>query len=388
MDLIRAPFAGVLESGMHTLVLLIAIRVFHPDPFFKALIPASISVGLMVSPFVLSGASHFRIKATGMASVCWITSGSLMLCASFAGSFPVFLASITPSMFAFAFIPTFMIFAYANNYSASQRGQRIGVFFMVSSSAAVLFSYLAGDLLDFDLNRFRWILRGIALAAFLSAICGFFMPSPLIEAKHNDAPLQNISLAWKDRLFGGMLASWMFIGFANLMTIPLRVEFLANPRYGLNFSNTEITVLVVVIPAVFRILSVRIWGYLFDRVNLLILRSVLNGMFLVSIFMFFNSREFIPMVIAMAITGSAHGGGNIAWNLWVTKIAPPEKTAAYMSVHTATTGIRGLLSPFLGFAAISLLGPIVTAFIASSLAAISIFINMPLVRHPRLKQSF
>lgn len=373
---------------MHTLVLLIAIRVFDPSPFFKAWIPASLSVGLLLSPFMLSAGSRLRMRATRIASIFWVLTGFWLFGASFAQGFRSFLSMLTPAMFVFAFVPTFMIFAYANNYTAQQRGQRIGVFFMISSSAAVLFSFAAGEWLDFDLERFRWILRGIAGAAFASAICAFFMPSPPVGSKHHGSPLQNISLIWRDRLFGGMLASWMFIGFANLMTIPLRVEYLASPSYGLNLSNAEITVLVVVIPSICRILSTRIWGYFFDRVNMLVLRSILNAMFLVSIFMFFNSDAFVPMAIAMAITGVAHGGGNIAWSLWVTKIAPPEKSASYMSVHTATTGIRGLLSPFLGFAAITLMGPSLTALLASVLAGISILINLPLTRHPRLKSSF
>ncbi|MEZ5302399.1 MAG: hypothetical protein R3F11_17460 [Verrucomicrobiales bacterium] len=43
------------------------------------------------------------------------------------------------------------------------------------------------------------------------------------------------------------------------------------------------------------------------------------------------------------------GGGNIAWSLWVTKLAPADRVAEYMSVHTFTTGLRGMAAPFLGF---------------------------------------
>lgn len=371
-----------------TLLLLIAIRVYDPEPFFKALIPASVAIGLLLSPFVLSAASKFPIKATSVASLFFVCSSVLIIVASTRESFAGFLLWLSPAMLAYALVPTFMIFAYANNYNSRQRGQRIGVFFMISSTAAVLFSFNSGNWLDQDIARYRWVMLWIAAAGIVSAFCTFQMPTPTVEAKHNASPFENISLIWKDPLFGGMLASWMFIGFANLMTIPLRVEYLATANYGVDATNTEITILLVVIPSVCRIISTRIWGFLFDRVNLLILRSVLNAMFLFSIFMFFNTKTFWPMAVAMAITGLAHGGGNIAWNLWVTKIAPPEKSAAYMSVHTASTGIRGLASPFLGFAAIAYWGPSLTALFASALAAISIMINLPLTRDPRLKDSF
>lgn len=387
-DLARSPFAGILESGMHTFALLIAIRVFNPEPVFKAMIPASISIGLIVSPFVLSFVSRYKIRATRLASICWVVSGLFMLLASLGNSFPTFFAALTPAMFAYALIPTFMIFAYANNYTANQRGQRIAVFFVISSISSGTFAYLTGKLLDLDIENYKWTLCAMAIAAFGSATCGFFMPSPMIEARHNASPWKNISLCWKDKLFGWMLGSWMFIGFANLMTIPLRVEYLTSSAYGIEASNGQITLLLIVIPSICRIISTRIWGYLFDRVNLLILRSVLNSMFLVSIFIFFQTKDPILLGSAMVVMGLAHGGGNIAWNLWVTKIATPEKTAAYMSVHTASTGIRGLLSPFLGFMAISYFGPTGTSLIASSLAFISILINLPLIRDKRLKNAY
>ena len=381
----RAPFAGILESAMQTFVLLIAIRVFQPEPFFRAMIPASVSIGLLASPFVLSWASRYEIRAGRMAALCWIACGLLMFLASCSPVFPGFLLALSPSMFCFALVPTFMIFIYANNYRSHQRGQRIAVFFIISSLSGGIFAYVTGQALDLDIHLYRWMMWIFCGAAFGSAVCGFFMPSPVVEARHNASPWDNISLCWKDKLFGWMLGSWMLIGFANLMTIPLRVEYLASPRYGVMASNRDITLVLVVIPLVCRILSTRIWGFLFDRINILVLRSILNAMFMVSIFLFFRTDKFHLLATAMAIAGLAQGGGNIAWNLWVTKIATPEKTAAYMSVHTASTGIRGLLSPFLGFLAIYYLGPHLTGGIAASFALFSILINLPLIGDRRLR---
>jgi predicted MFS family arabinose efflux permease len=384
LDLARSPFAGILESTFHTLILLIAIRVYDPNPIFKAIIPASISLGLLLSPVVLSLTAKVPVRATRWASMFWGGTAVLLLIASTTNTFATYFAAITPAMFCYAMIPTFMIFAYAKNYTANQRGQRIAVFFVVSSIAAAFFGFGAGKWLDASLEHFQWILFGAALGAGMSSVCGFFMPSEVIEPRHSASLKDNISLIWKDKLFGGMLASWMFIGFANLPMIPLRVEYLASDKYGVDFTNEDITTILIIIPSVCRILSTRIWGYLFDRVNLLTLRSVLNSMFLVSIFAFFHTTSFTTMAVAMAIMGLAHGGGNIAWSLWVTKIAPPEKTAAYMSIHTASTGVRGLLSPFLGFAAISFFGPATTSLIACSLAFISILMHIPMIKDPRL----
>jgi len=39
----------------------------------------------------------------------------------------------------------------------------------------------------------------------------------------------------------------------------------------------------------------------------------------------------------------------VAWSLWVTKFAAPERVADYMSVHTFCTGLRGVLAPVVAF---------------------------------------
>jgi len=369
---------------MHTFVLLIAIRAFEPGPVYKAIIPAAVSIGLLASPLALSMASRIKLRATRFASVFWMLAAVMLWMASFSQDFQGFLVFIIISLVVYALNPTFMIFAYSSNYTSKQRGQRIGTFFVISSLVSGTFAYYAGQALDLDFSLYPWILRTIAVASFASAIFAYFVPSEQVENRHNASPLKSWSLLWDDRLFGWIILSWMCIGIANLMTIPLRVEYMARDAYGVIATNKEITITLVLIPSICRILSTRIWGYLFDHMNLLALRSILNGLFLISIVLFFVTTDLVVMAIAMGIQGIAHGGGNIAWNLWVTKIATPEKTPAYMSIHTATTGIRGLLSPFLGFFVITQFGPVTAGIAASVLAFVSIVINLPLMRDPRL----
>ena len=52
----------------------------------------------------------------------------------------------------------------------------------------------------------------------------------------------------------------------------------------------------------------------------------------------------------MALTGLSLAGGNVAWALFVTKLAPEHAVAEYMSVHTFLTGIRGVAAPFIAYA--------------------------------------
>ncbi|NDF01570.1 MAG: hypothetical protein EB034_25395, partial [Verrucomicrobia bacterium] len=48
------------------------------------------------------------------------------------------------------------------------------------------------------------------------------------------------------------------------------------------------------------------------------------------------------MALGAVIFGVSNAGGDVAWSLWVTKFAPPERVADYMSVHTFFTGVRGV----------------------------------------------
>jgi hypothetical protein len=59
--------------------------------------------------------------------------------------------------------------------------------------------------------------------------------------------------------------------------------------------------------------------------------------------------------IAALIFGLSNSGGDVAWNLWVTKFAPPGLVPDYMAVHTFFTGLRGLAAPIVAFALLDIL---------------------------------
>jgi MFS family permease len=141
----------------------------------------------------------------------------------------------------------------------------------------------------------------------------------------------------------------MLMGLANLMMIPLRVEYLANPKYGQALTAAGIALLVGVIPNLARLVLSPIWGYLFDRMNFFALRVTLNAGFAIGIMSFFFSNSLPGFVAAAIVLGISNAGGDVAWSLWVTKFAPPQRVADYMSVHTFFTGVRGVIAPMLAF---------------------------------------
>jgi predicted MFS family arabinose efflux permease len=185
----------------------------------------------------------------------------------------------------------------------------------------------------------------------------------------------------KDRLFGWMLLSWMLLGFGNLMTLPLRTEYMANPRFGINATNQEILFITGAVPLIFRLMASRALGKLFDRWNLVTLRLFLNSLFLVSVLIFFNTRNLWLLGLSMAFLGTAMAGGKITWSLWVTKLAPSGQASAYMSIHMLSTGLRGSIAPFVGFALIEGMPPRDVSFIGIGLMLISTLMFLPARPH-------
>ena len=72
----------------------------------------------------------------------------------------------------------------------------------------------------------------------------------------------------------------MLIGFANLATIPLRVDWLADADHGLNYDATTVLWLTLIVPGICSMLSAPLWGRLYDRINFIILRIFGKQLFL------------------------------------------------------------------------------------------------------------
>jgi MFS family permease len=142
-----------------------------------------------------------------------------------------------------------------------------------------------------------------------------------------------------------------------------------------------IALLVGVVPNVARFLLNPLWGWLFDRMNFFVLRITLNVGFLLGILIFFTSGSIPGIVVGAVFYGIAHGGGDVAWSLWVTKFAPPARVADYMSVHTFFTGVRGVIAPLVAFQLVLVLPVDIMACISGGLIVIGTLILLPEIRY-------
>jgi MFS family permease len=164
-------------------------------------------------------------------------------------------------------------------------------------------------------------------------------------------PLTALRHVKEDRVFRWTLVSWMLLGFANLAMFPLRTEYLASDpsKHGLGLAPDQVSLYTAVIPNLARLVFNPIWGPLFDRMNFFKLRIILNTGFMLGFLSFFTGNGTLGLVIGAILFGISNAGADVVWNLWVTKIATPEKTAEYMAVHSFLTGVRGVIAPVLAF---------------------------------------
>jgi predicted MFS family arabinose efflux permease len=368
----------VLETGWQVFALLLAVRVFQASPEIKASIAAAGALGLLLGPLSLFAITRLQFPVARAGAMFLLATAFFLFLASFSSSLWWFVAAMILSALMFSQHTPLMVHIYSANYSAKSRGSLLSNSIVLSVLSAALFSYLGGQLLDFDLGYYPLLLGTMAGAAAVASLAMGKMPSTPLPESASRNPLASISYAWKDRIFGLMLTVWMLMGLGNLITIPLRVEYMANPRFEVNASNAEITLAIAVIPYIARLLTTHLWGFLFDRLNFVIVRTLLNACFLVSIVLFFNTKSLWILGLAGVFFGVAGAGGNIAWNLWVTKLAPPERVASYMSVHTFTTGLRGVAAPFIGFYLITHFTPAFSAWLSAGLIVLSIILLVPM----------
>jgi len=373
----RAVTGGILETAGATFLLLIAVKHFEAGATAKALIASGGSFGLLLSPFVVSRVEAWGCPTAKAASRAAAFGAACLLVMAAVPVVPVFVVGSVLAMASASAVIPLMTQVYQENYPEGERGRLFSKALIVRIGTAALFSELAGRALAADLGKnFRGLLLVFAAAFALGSWCLSRVPSrPLVSGGGSTHPLRALRFAREDRLFRLTLISWMFLGVGNLMMYPLRVEYLANPRHGLALDVGTVALIVGVIPNAARLVMSPLWGWLFDRMNFFALRMTLNFGFAVGVFAFFMSDSFAGLAVGAVIYGVSNAGGDVAWSLWVTKFAPPERVADYMSVHTFFTGLRGVVAPMLGFwlvqtVSMQTLGAICAGLIFCSLAVL------------------
>jgi MFS family permease len=383
-DLRRNLFNGIVEASFYSSVLLVAIRHFGASDTAKSLLAGGSCLGFLLAPGFLLLIGKCKVPVSRICALLTVGTGTGILLSSSANSAWVYTGWVLAACILAGQVPSLMVHVYSRNYRSGERGRKISGNLMLSAIVGAGTALLIGRLLDDDLNYFR----PIAVVVFLFCLCTAFyhLKIPSAPLKQDTRGLgQDLRHALKDRLFFWMLTGWMLMGIGNLVTIPLRIEYLANPAYGIDASNTVVLTITLVIPLLTRVASIPVWGWAFDRFNLAFVRIAINMFFLVGLFLYFQTKDLLFLSLAAGLIGWATGGGTMAWTLWVTKVAPSGRESSYMSVHTFFTGLRGVPAPFVGYWIITTLGPSQVGWTSVLLIGLSCLIFLVLAKNPRLK---
>jgi hypothetical protein len=373
----RAGSQGVLETAGNTFLLLIAVQGMDAGPVAKALVASGGSLGLLLSPLVVAHVERSGLRTARAAGALAFFGCGLFLLMAAAPVLWVFVAGSLLTMAAASAAVPLLTQMYQENYPEKSRGQFFSKTVMIRIAAAALFSEVGGRILSGHFERSRLLLLIFAGAYLVSGLCLWRCPSEALAPSGAGHPFKAMKLLRADPAFRYTLICWMLMGFANLMMLPLRVEYLANPKYGIGMTPAEVAFIAGVAPNAARLLVSPLWGWLFDRVNFFALRAVLNLGFAFGVLAFFTSNDLAGWLLGAVMFGIATAGGDVAWGLWVTKFAPPARVAEYMSVHTFPKGVRGVVAPAVAFMLLDVTSLAVLGWISAAMIGVSSLMLLP-----------
>ncbi|TDU64253.1 putative MFS family arabinose efflux permease [Prosthecobacter fusiformis] len=379
-ELWRSLPAGVLDTLTSTFGMLIAVRVFALGDTAKSIFLSATSSGMMISLFVVPLLLRARSTIARTAAKVQILGGALMgLAAAFPQEPWVFIGGLSTGLFCFTMQIPLLTQIYRLNYPATDRGRLFAITGVTRAAMAVAFGAFGGWLIGLDLENYRWLLWAFAAAGVASGLWTYGLPATQWDIDESAPSGLWSALRWiqVDRDFRTLLISWMLTGIGNLVATCLIVEYLANPKHGINLPGHEVAWITGVVPVISRVLFGYPWGLIYDRIGLFMMRTILNFIFTAGILTFYLGHGMGAWITGMALWGIANAGGNVTWGLWVTKLAPKHAVAEYMSVHTFLTGLRGLLAPYLAFAAIGVMSfQTLSLLCSASIIAASAFITV------------
>jgi len=384
LELWRSIPVGIIEYLFIPLAGLIALEYYQASDWQKALLLAISGGGMVASIAIVPLVRKLNWELTHSAAVFNLVGAAGIACAAaFPDSLVIYMTGISIGFFAFMLPLPLLTQVYQNNFPTARRGKIFAITATFRGIIAIIFAWAAGKWIDADIENFKPLLWWFAGFALLGAAATWIMPKVKLSPGSTN-PFTAFRWLKEDRKFRVLIISWMLMGIGNLTSLKIWTEYFANEDYGNNFTAFEVTLLTFIIPNIVKLVFTYPWGWLFDRLNFYFLRIILNVLFCSAILVVFYGESFLVIAIGTGLQGFAFAGGNIAWSLWVTKIAPPEHTAEYMSVHTCTTGLRGIAAPVIGFALLRGFGSGVAIF-SAILILIASLIILPEARRIRAR---
>jgi len=347
LERLRSVATGIFEPLGGTFFLLIAIQYYQAGETAQAFAATGGSAGLLLGPPVVAWAQKSGWRVNHALAAFQFLMAAALLVAAAVPLLPVYVAAGLVALAASTACIPLSTQYFQQNYPPERRGTLFSIASTIRLGCAALVTWAAGEWLADDLAHSHALLAVMAAAAAASGWLFWRSPGDPLDPGSGTHPFRALATLREDTAFRHLIIVWMLMGFGNLMMVPLRVKYLVEPRFGFAYTEAQAALLIGVVPSVMIFALTWWWGKLFDRVNFFVLRAALNTTFLLSNLFFFLVGSYWGFLVGMVFLGISFAGGNVAWSLWVTKLAPPGRVADYMAVHTFMTGARGVVAPML-----------------------------------------
>lgn len=383
IDTVRQGADGVILALIDSIFILVAIRYFAVGDFWKGLIASSKFLGFLLSAPLTGLLNRTSLPRSRVLFLLTMVSAAALAVGTIARGGITYALAVSLCSAACHIRQPFFTELYGDFYHHRNRARRISLGLMINLVVTLCAGLSYGYILDLNFGWWRWINIG-AVAVLL--VSGFLL-ARLPEAEsppRSESWLQAITLPFRNPRFLYVQAAWMLIGFGNLWTIPLRAVYLAEPERGLGLSPSIVTLTLVVVPAGFQFLFNRVWAHLYHRLSFPAMRIAINFFFASAIPLCFLTESLPVIFVSAGLLGIGLSGTPYIWQLWVTRIAGIGEIRIYQSAHAFLSGIRGVLAPFIGFAALRGLSFQGVGLISCALALLSCLMMVPLLRRDRV----
>jgi MFS family permease len=388
-DCLRYLFQGTLDKEICTVLLLMGAQTLGTSASPKASLVTLTSIGfigMIFTPITQQLANRSRWNNMQFSAFYFALIGIVFCWAAFATSWAMFFTLMALARICDKQQIPLMIDVYCDNYSKVRRGFKVGTALACMPIGGIIFAQCVERFWSKHPDHFRYALLLASLLALCCALCFLKIPARKVVAAQYPPLWDNFKWIAKDRLFATILFLYSLIAIANQMTLPLRVEYLASHKNGLDLSCGTVLTIFAVIQPLASVVSGPLWGKLYDHVNLITMRQCVTVCFLIGIPLFFATHDLCTICLASVLLGIGRSGGVIFWSLWVSDIAPRGKVSAYMSANTAIMGLRDALAPLLGYVLLEHLGPWPVGVMAFVLLVFSLLGFEYLHRHSALPQ--
>lgn len=382
-DLSHQVMFGIFAAFHLSIASVIALQILKGPSFLVAWIQAGTMCGLLSSPIYVRWCQNITpAKAYARPHLfAWV-------CLGLAGIIrdPYFFsAAVFLSGLLFHVSVPFQAVMYESIYNRSIRGKIVALVKQWQLSIMMTIAWLLGAWLELDPYGYQYFLP-------FTALLGCFIAKNtekidlfterVSQTKQGFSFKRAVSILRFDKNFFFFMLFQSILGIANISGVAV-LQVYVNSENFLSASPGEAALLTGVIPSAAMFISIRFWGSIFDRINIVYYRAISSIVMGLGFIVYTLSNSIFFAIIGATIWGLGRGGGQLVWTIGVLAFAKSKDSATYMGIHTSLTGVRGVIAPFIGVAAIqSSVSPIWFCWMVAALIILSAVLTIFFVENP------